>query len=304
MWKLSLQLRTEFYLVIIGMSAWLLASPAFPGEFGHDREIHLKGTANTRDIGGYLTSEMRMLRSGQIIRSDKLSRLTDKDFRELEDMGVKTVIDLRTDKERKESPTDWQGDNPPTIYHFPFGDSKNDWFTAQRRMMKKNRFTEEQAREHMVDGYRMIANEGPDSYREMMSVLLDESNWPIMIHCTAGKDRTGVAVALLMEALGVDRASIMEEFLLTNEMSRVEAKAALLAKKQKYAGNGHRLGKTPSAGAWQTIIGVQPEMLEAFYASVEAQYGSMDAFLAGIGVDQDAREMLAASLTTEQLAMR
>lgn len=60
-----------------------------------------------------------------------------------------------------------------------------------------------------------------------------------------------------------------------------------------------RLGRGPSASAWFPIVGVQPEMLEAFYASVDEQYGSMDAFLTEIGVDQEARSALAASLTTE-----
>jgi protein tyrosine/serine phosphatase len=98
----------------------------------------------------------------------------------------------------------------------------------------------------------------------------------------------------------VDRETIMEEFLLTNEMARTEEKAVFLAKESKKFSNGKRSGRSPSASAWLPIVGVQPEMLEAFYTSVDEQYGSMDAFLTELGVDQDARRALAASLTTEQ----
>ena len=298
--KSSARMKKKVYMAIIAIGVWVLVNPAFPGELAYDREIHLKGTSNTRDIGGYLTSDLRALRSGQIIRSENLSRLTANDFQKLEEIGVKTVIDLRTDREHDKSPTVWQGDNPPRFFHFPVGDARNDWFNAQRRMMKRNRFTEEQALEHMVEGYRMIAEVGSPSYQKLMDLVLDQSNWPILIHCNAGKDRAGVAVTLILEALGVDRETIMEEFLLTNEMARIEEKAAFLAKESKKLSYGKRSGRSPSASAWLPIVGVRPEMLEAFYASVDQQYGSMDAFLTELGVDHGARSALAASLTREQ----
>jgi len=262
--------------------------------------IHLEGSSNTRDIGGYQTSDLRTLRWRQVIRSEKLSRLTASDFQKLEEIGVKTVIDLRTDREHDQSPTIWLGDNPPRFYHFPIGDAQNDWFKAQRRMMKRKRFKEKQSLEHMIEGYRMIAEVGPPSFQKLMELVLDQSNWPILIHCNAGKDRAGVAVMLIMEALGVDRETIMEEFLLTNKISRAEEKAVFLAKKSKNSGSVMQFGKGPSASAWFPIVGVQPEMLEAFYASVDEQYGSIDALLTEIGVDQEARSALAASLTMEQ----
>ncbi len=300
MQKSSAQLKRRVYMAVIAMSVWMLANPAFPDELAYDREIHLKGTSNTRDIGGYLTSDLRTLRWRQIIRSEKLSRLTASDFQKLEEIGVKTVIDLRTVREHDQSPTVWLGDNPPQFFHFPIGDSQNNWFKAQRKMMKSSRFTEEQALEHMVQGYRMMAEVGPPSFQKLMGLVLDQSNWPVLIHCNAGKDRAGVAVMLILEALGVDRETIMDDFLLTNKIGRSEEKANFLSKKRK---NPRSLGgrnKGPSAKAWFPIVGVQPEMLEAFYVSVDGQYGSMDAFLTEMGVDHDARRALTASLTTEQ----
>ncbi len=298
--KSSARIKRAVYMVVIATGFWVLANPVFSNTLPDERVIHLKGTTNTRDIGGYQTSNLSILRGGQIIRSDKLSKLTAKDFQKLEDIGLKTVIDLRTDKEHDESPTVWKGDNPPQFFHFPVGDSKNEWFTSQRKMMKRNRFTEEQSLEHMVEGYRMIAEEGTSSYQKLMEVVLDESNWPVLIHCNAGKDRSGVGVALILEALGVDRETIMEEYLLTNEISRIEDKAVFLSKESKNSSRGNRFSKGVPASAWLPIVGVRAEMLEAFYASVDEKYGSMDAFLTELGVDKDARLALAASLTTEQ----
>lgn len=295
----SARINRAAYMAVVATCIWALATPAFSSPLASDRVIHLKGTTNTRDIGGYQTTDMRTLRWGQIIRSDNLSRLTADDFKKLEDMGLKTVIDLRTEKEHDESPTIWQGDHPPRFFHFPIGDAKDRWFITQREMMKKNRFTEEQALSHMVAGYRMFADEGKSSYQKMMEVVLDESNWPVLIHCSAGKDRSGIAVALIMEALGVDRETIMQEYLLTNDVSRVEEKAAFMARESKKLAKGSKFSKGVPASAWLPIVGVRKEMLEAFYDRVDEDYGSMDAYLTDLGVGKNARHALAVSLTTD-----
>ena len=226
-------MRKILLMAVMATSVWLLVNPAFANELALEREIHLKGTSNTRDIGGYVTSDLRTLRQGQIIRSENLSRLTASDFQKLEEIGVKTVIDLRTNREHDKAPTVWVGDHPPQFYHFPVGDAQNDWFKAQRKMMKRNRFTQEQSLDHMVEGYRMIAEEGPPSYQKLMDVVLDQSNWPVLIHCNAGKDRAGIATTLILEALGVDRETIMEEFLLTNEIGPYRGKSRISCQREQ-----------------------------------------------------------------------
>lgn len=298
--KPSERIRKKLSMAVVAMGVWMLANPAFAGISPNEREIDLKGTTNTRDIGGYQTIDLRTLRSGQIIRSENLSRLTAADFQKLEELGLKTVIDLRTQQEHDRSPTVWQGDNPPEFYHFPVGDSHNDWFNEQRKMMRKNRFTEEESLDLMVEGYHMIAEEGTASYQQLMEVVLDQSNWPVLIHCNAGKDRAGVAVTLIMESLGVEMETIMDEYLLTNELGRSEDKAVLMSKESAKSSRRGSARKGPSADAWFPIVGVRAEMLEAFYANVEERYGSMDAYLNDLGVDQDARYALLESLTTAQ----
>jgi protein-tyrosine phosphatase len=284
----------------LALGICVLINPSFGSEFAPERALQLDGTSNTRDIGGYQNGDRRTIRWRQIIRSENLSRLTADDFRTLEALGVKTVIDLRTDREHDKEPTVWLGDHPPGFFHFPIGDAQNDWFKAQRQMIKSNRFTEERSLQHAIEGYRMIAGEGPASLRHLMDLVLDPSNWPILIHCNAGKDRAGVATALILEAVGVDRETIMEDFLLTNEMGHAKEKAAFQARERQRSSKVGRRASGPTADAWFPIVGVRPEMLEAFYASVDQRYGSMDAFLAELGVDQESRSALEASLTTEE----
>ncbi len=167
-------------------------------------------------------------------------------------------------------------------------------------MMRKNRFTEEESLDLMVEGYHMIAQEGMASYQKLMDVVLDQSNWPVLIHCNAGKDRAGIAVTLIMETLGVDREIIMEEFLLTNELGRSQEKAVLMAKESAKSGRRSSFRKGPTADAWFPIVGVRAEMLDAWYSNIDERYGSMDEFLHVLGVDQQARHSLIESLTTAQ----
>ena len=116
--KSSARMKKYINMAVIAMGVWVLANPAFPNELPYERVIHLDGTTNTRDIGGYQTSDLRTLRWGQIIRSENLSRLTASDFQKLEEMGLKTVIDLRTDREHDQSPTVWLGGQSTRVFSF------------------------------------------------------------------------------------------------------------------------------------------------------------------------------------------
>jgi len=288
-------------LILLACGLSLHANFLLAEQTGHKRVISLQGTQNTRDIGGYETTDGRRVGWSVIFRSDRLSRLMKKDFQRLEDMGVRTIIDLRTPDEVKNSPTVWKGENPPQIFNYPIGQDDGQWFKDQDRMLSSGRFNSEDSLNHFVEGYRSMPKHGLDSYRSLMALVLDESNWPVLIHCTAGKDRTGIAIALILEAVGVGRETIMEDYLLTNKVARTQEQAEILAKEQylRTRSAGSRVGRSraPSAEAYFPVVGVTPEMLNGFYDGINQEYGSMDQYLTELGVDQAARDVLVSKLT-------
>jgi protein-tyrosine phosphatase len=288
-------------LILLAWSFFLSTSLAQAAGTDHQRVIHLKGSQNTRDIGGYVTEGGRQVRWGSIFRSDNLSRLKPEDFEKLEAMGLKTVIDLRTSKEVESAPTVWQGENAPQIFNYPVGESDGVWLRNQSQLLRKGRFRRQTMIDHFVSGYQAVPAVGRDSYQNLMRLVLDESNWPLLIHCTAGKDRTGIAVAMILEVLGVNRKTIMDDYLLTNEVARTQQQAEKLAAQQakgrSTTGSYMNTLRQPGADDYFPLVGVTPEMLSGFYDGVEKEFGSMEAYFVLLGVDKTAGQALAQKLT-------
>jgi protein-tyrosine phosphatase len=293
-------LQNRVFIILI-CAFFVVTGPIEATESNHQRVIKLKGSQNTRDIGGYETDIGQRVRWGKVFRSDNLSRLMPEDFQRLESMGLKTVIDLRTTREVEKAPTVWQGDNPPEIFHYAIGKSDGEWVREQSQLIRKGRFKPSDTLDLYVKAYELLPTVGQESYQNLLELLLDESNWPLLIHCTAGKDRTGIAVALIFEILGVDRKTIMEDYLLTNEVARTWEQASKLAdqhaSKRTSTGSFMNSFRPPGADAWFPLVGVAPEMLNGFYERVEEDYGSVDAYIASLGVDHVQREKLKRVLT-------
>lgn len=288
-------------LVLMVLNLCLVLNTGKAENTGHQRVISLQGTQNTRDIGGYKTDNGRQVRWGAILRSDNLSRLTRDDFQRLESIGLKTVIDLRTFKEAEKAQSNWQGDHPPQFFHYPIGSDDGEWIKDQQRLLRSGSFSSEKTLDHYVTAYRRLPKVGLDSFRDLLALVGDQSNWPVLIHCSAGKDRSGVAIALILEILGVDRETIMDDYLLTNQVARTEQRAIQFAERvaRNKPATGSRLStrKPPSADAFFPFLGVKPEMLNGFYDSVDEQYGSMDAYLMKLGIDLHGRETWVQTLT-------
>lgn len=283
-------------LLLANLCAVSVALAEEPGA----RVLALQGVQNARDIGGYPAQDARSILWGKIFRSGELSRMTASDFETLEALGIRTVVDLRNSGEVEQSPTRWQGDRPPRIVNLPIGKPDGWWVKNQSKLLRSGRFDFDDSHKHLLSAYRGLHEVGADSYRQLFELASDQANWPILIHCSAGKDRTGVAVALIMAAVGANRDDIMADFLLTNEVANTRERAAALAKQiaDKTATTGWRTApKPPSADAYFPFLGVTPEMLDTFYASLDEHYGSMDAYLDYLGVDAARRQQLANTLT-------
>lgn len=177
------------------------------------RHIPLEGAKNFRDFGGYHTEEGRFIQEGLLFRSDGLSRLTAADFEKIAQFGIRTICDLRRDKERLRSPTNWQ-DTRAKIHHLPLLSETGPTAVDEIAAMGA-RCDARAARDIMVNIYRglITGEQAQHYYRRMFPLLSEQENLPVLIHCSGGKDRTGVSCALILWFLGVPRADIIDNYL-------------------------------------------------------------------------------------------
>lgn len=193
-------LREFFVLKTSGVTSGIISN----------RFIDMDNILNFRDLGGYFTSDEKQIKWGYIYRSGHLANSNLYDQEKLKRLGIKTVIDFRTDKDRKTHPyfTNIQKVNIP-IEHGDFSNIKD--------VLLKENFTRSETILFMQKSYKDIIENSTDEFAEMFDVFLDKNNYPILISSHLGKDRAGIASALLLHALGVPEYTIEEDYLASNK---------------------------------------------------------------------------------------
>jgi protein-tyrosine phosphatase len=228
----------------------------------------LVGGRNFRDLGGYPGAGGRSVRWRKVYRSGALSALTPTDFDYLDDLGIAVVCDLRSLEERRVEPTAWRGDAGPRIW-------ARDYEMRSTRLARAalGESTAASLREHMLQSYRDLPYDHAESFRQVFFELL-EGHLPLVIHCAGGKDRTGVAVALLLLALGVPRDVVMEDYELTNRLLKLER---MLAPSPDAAGFAMIRRLTPEQRA--PLMRADADYLESALDAIDSNDGSLGAYL-------------------------
>jgi protein tyrosine/serine phosphatase len=189
-----------------------------------DRWLELDGAVNVRDLGGLPTEDGRTTAPGVVLRSDNLQDLSDKDVRRLvDDLGLRTVVDLRTPSE-----VETEGPGPLVaegLRHVNL-DLIPGW-GAERAVPHEKRHANDLS--HFYMGY---LDDAPDAVVAALRVLADPSSGPAVVHCAAGKDRTGVVCAFALLVAGVPREEVVADYALTGE--RIEAIVDRLAGADAY----------------------------------------------------------------------
>ena len=222
--------------------------------------LPMAGGYNFRDLGGFSGAHGKRVAWGKFIRADGLSDLTDADLAYLSSMPVATLVDFRTEEEV----TRWPDKIPTsieTMLHLPI--------TPGNLTAGKHKKYEEydSPDEFMLDMYRHLAldNHVAAAYRAFFARVQAEDGPPLLFHCSAGKDRTGVAAALILFALGVDRETILEDYETSN--SCLDGKyASLLRERPDLAG----------------LLTVKRAFLEEALALIEAEYGTIPDYLENV----------------------
>jgi len=244
------------------------------------RLVAADGRFNFRDMGGYPTDDGRVVRWGRAYRSGMMVHLTAAGHASLAGLGIRAICDFRTTTERNDAPTSWQAMGASDYWCRDYTDSGGD---IRRLLLRGADHTAEEARAAMIGNYRTLAFEQADAYRELFRRIA-ENHLPVIFNCSAGKDRTGVAAALLLTLLGVPRATVTHDYLLTNEVMARDA--ALLI--------GRGLLKTwRGDAAVAPLVRAETDYLSAMFEAVETECGSVDNFLVReLGIDRERRDAI------------
>lgn len=242
--------------------------PDFPA-----RHFNLAGASNFRDLGGYPAKDGRAVRWRQIFRSNHLGHLTEADIEVLRGLGLKSAFDFRGTEERAAGICALE---EIAVHSLPIEPTV---VAALRALVAEGTpLSSTEAVEIMRNSYRNYVVHSTPRFRALFAHLL-EDRAPLVIYCTAGKDRTGFACALILHALGVPDDLIAQDYLLTNRFYRRDPSASPdLPEEVKVV-----------------LASVEASFLAAAFDAIGAEYGDLDGYFSdGLGLGAGERTSLQA----------
>ncbi len=242
-----------------------------------DRVIPMEGGRNFRDVGGYRTSDGRVVKWKALYRSGSMANLTPEAISRFSTLGVTSIIDLRSTDERRRDPSNWQQAGQFGYWARDYG--MGDMGGMGAYLANPANRTAAAMRTMMANSYRTLPMQQAASYRELFARLATPHKGAVVVNCTAGKDRTGIATALVLTALGVPYETVRQDFLLSNNAQGMDTL--------------HKDLSSPMAAlpadVVAPLIGVEGEYLDNAFDQLKKDYGSVEGFLAkelGVGPRQ------------------
>lgn len=249
-----------------------------------ERKLGMQGTPNFRDFGGYRTAEGRLVKWGYLYRSGQLSGLSDQDMQLLESLELDLVCDFRRAEEQQGDPSRLPVARPPKTASLPIVPGSNAGFFEE---VQGNVGNPDAMFEFMLEINRDFAESQSETYARMFREILALEDTRFLVHCAAGKDRTGFAAAVVLLALGVERDVVMRDYMLTARFFDPAREAERL--KRKYA------MEHMDTSAVLPMLEVREAYLQRALESIDANYPSIDAYLEeALGVGPLEREELRA----------
>lgn len=251
-----------------------------------ERLLPLEGGVNFRDMGGYPAHQGRRVRWRHLYRSGTMFRFTPADREHLGKLGIRAIIDFRTVEEQEREPNEWGISLGNAYWRRPHTETFGNWSDLDPAKLKSVRDVEIV----MEEGYRRLPQQQAEAYAEMFRRLA-AGNVPAVIHCTAGKDRTGGGAALILATLGVPREVIIADFTMTERA--VDLTKALAGRKR--------------SARYDTFAKIDPEVVKAFSSakpgfinafldSLDGEFGSVEGYLAELGMTASDIAAMRASL--------
>ncbi len=244
------------------------------------RIIDVAGAINLRDFGGYETRDGRRVRTGVLYRSGMLAGLTADGQAALRLLNVGLICDLRRDDERTIDPTPFPSHDPRQV-HISIDPGSG---IALREEMARTSVDVAGRVRYMIEINRELVRDHAAEYRRVFDALWSAGDAGFLIHCAAGKDRTGFGVAAIQLALGVPREIVIEDYLLTNQA--IDFEGFILPRLRENYGE-------IDIEAAKALSGVRLDYILAALDEVDARFGSFDAYLERIlGIDAARRAAL------------
>ena len=226
-----------------------------------ERLIALEGAVNFRDLGGYATLDGRRTRWRVLFRADGLSELSQTDFSVMRDLGIRTVVDLRSGHEVEQSRFDVEA-HPVDFHHFPFINQLPDVEQWDRRPGL------------LGAQYKEMLDDAAPQIIGALEVLTAPDSRPAVFHCTAGKDRTGLLSALVLSLLGVPEETVVADYALSGEaMERLRAKLIV-----KYPDSKDTISDIDE------VFSANPANMVELFAYLRERYGSVTEYAGAVGV--------------------
>ncbi len=257
----------------------------------HDRLINFDRILNFRDFGGWDTLHGRIAR-GKLFRSASFHDATKSDIDKLNGMNLAFLVDLRRPEERAHEPSKWSNESCRVIFNEEGAGGQA--LPPHLVALMQSDLTPKTTREYMLSLYREIPFDPRliRLYRDWFAEL--GRGGAGVVHCAAGKDRTGVICALTLTALGVDEDAVFADYEFTNQAVDLEARMPRIQQRME-----ERLGRKLDPAALRPMLGVEVDYLREALDAITAKYGSIDAYLSdALGVGARDRQALRTALTT------
>ena len=250
-----------------------------------ERRVPLVGALNVRDLGGYATADGRRTRWGQVFRADALSALTPEDLDAIADLGLRAVFDLRRDTERERAPNVVLGGDVRSIVLAMGGAAAEGPELMDQVMAGEITTIDDQ---FMIDVYAELLASHAADFGTLLGSLVEPDGLPALFHCTAGKDRTGLASAMLLSVLGVPEPVILDDYELSN---RYRASVRIAQLRPVLAEAGVDVDRV------LPLLSAPRAVLTAALEVIRTQHGGVESYLQGpAGMDATQLEALRGTL--------
>lgn len=235
------------------------------------RNLNIAGIQNFRDLGGYrVRNGSKSVRWGMLYRSADIDNMDANAIRELHNLGIKTIVDLRDQKEISDKS---HVERNFKVIHLPIKENMIESFLHK---VQEKKLVCDTVSRLVEQSNRDMVKENQEVYHKIFNVLLDKKNYPIIIHCSSGEGRTGIVSALILYALDVDDDDIMDDYCLSNKYFNI-------AEFSKFAYNL----PVDCQEAVTTIFSARQNFLDAAFNQMEMLYGDVDTYLEkGVGLSK------------------